>query len=193
MEITIGKTAENPYLQRKEVQGEVTFEGATPSQKQIAEALAAKIGAKADAIFIMHVYTGFGSNKAKFEAHVYPSKEQLEKVVRLGKKAKEKLAGKPASGAAPAAEAKPAPAAAPKAEEKKEAPKKEEPKKEAPKKEEKKEEPKKEAKPARAEASADQPTKSALPAEPAKPAEKKEALKKEAPKKEEPKKAEVKA
>ncbi len=191
MEITIEKTAENPYLQRKEVQGEVTFEGATPSQKQIAEALAAKLNAKADAIFIVHVYTGFGSNKARFEAHVYPSKEQLEKVVRLGKKAKEKLAGKPASGAAPAAEAKPAPAAAPKAEEKKEEPrkeakpaaaetKKEEPKKEAPKKEEKPAEAKKEEK------------KEAKPAE--KPAEaKKEEQKKEAPKKEEPKKAEVKA
>ncbi len=142
MEITIGKTVENPYLQRKEVHGEVTFTGATPSQKQLAEALAAKLNAKADAIFVVHVYTSFGSQKASFEAHVYPSKEQLEKVVRLGKKAKEKLAGKaPAPGAAPSAEAKPAPAAAPaapKAEENKE-----EPKKEAPKPEAKKEEPQK--------------------------------------------------
>lgn len=117
MEIVIEKTIENPYFQRKEVHGEITFIGPTPSQKQLAEAIAAKLGAKAEAIFVVHVYTAFGSQKAKFEVHVYPSKEQLEKIVRLGKKAKEKLAGKAAPGAAP-----PSPAAAP-------AEKKEEPKK----------------------------------------------------------------
>ncbi|MEM2916467.1 MAG: hypothetical protein QXT19_03875 [Candidatus Woesearchaeota archaeon] len=105
MEIAIGKTIENPYLQRKEVHGEITFAGATPSQKQLAEALAAKLGAKAEAIFVVHVYTSFGSQKAKFEVHVYPSKEQLEKIVRLGKKAKEKMAGKAAPGVAPASSA----------------------------------------------------------------------------------------
>ncbi len=109
MEIMISKTTENPFLQRKEVQGEIVFEAATPSQKQLIDALATKLNAKADAIFITHIYTGFGVKKARFEAHVYPSREQLEKVVRLGKKAKEKLAGgpaAPAAGAAPAAEAK---------------------------------------------------------------------------------------
>ncbi|MEM4246888.1 MAG: hypothetical protein QXR48_02455 [Candidatus Woesearchaeota archaeon] len=111
MEITIGKTIENPYFQRKEVHGEITFVGATPSQKQLAEALAAKLGAKAEAVFVVHVYTSFGRQKAKFEAHVYPSKEQLEKIVRLGKKAKEKMAGKAAPpGAVPAATPSAAPA-----------------------------------------------------------------------------------
>lgn len=130
MEISIGKTNENTYLQRKEVHGAVAFTGATPSHKQLADALATKLGAKADAIFIVHVFTNFGTQKAEFEAHVYSSREQLEKVVKLGKKAKEKAAGKPASGASPAAEAKPAatpaaaPAPAPKVEEKKEEPKK---------------------------------------------------------------------
>ncbi|MEM4240144.1 MAG: hypothetical protein QXM31_02620 [Candidatus Woesearchaeota archaeon] len=133
MEVAVESTRENSYLQRKEVFGSVSFTGQTPSQRQLADALAAKLNAKADAIFVVHIYTSFGSQKASFEAHIYPSKEQLDKVVRLGKKAKEKLAGKPAPGAAPAA----APVAAPKAEEKKEAkpaekpaePKKEEPKK----------------------------------------------------------------
>jgi ribosomal protein S24E len=136
MEITIEKTSENPFLQRKEVHGKVSFQGATPSQKQLADALATKLGAKADAIFVAHVFTEFGAQSATFEAHVYPSKEQLDKVVKLGKKAKEKAAkAAPAPAAAPA-EAKPA--ESPKAEEKKEEPKAEE-KKEAPKVEEKKE------------------------------------------------------
>jgi ribosomal protein S24E len=153
MDLTIDKTVENPYLQRKEVRGTVTFTGATPAQKQIAEALAAKLNSKADAIFVAHVYTVFGAQKATFEAHVYPSKEQLAKVVRLEKKAIDKAAGKaPAEGAKPA-EAKPAEAAKPvaKKEEKAAEPKPAEAKKEEPKKaaeaakpaEAKKEEPKK--------------------------------------------------
>ena len=180
MDITIEKTNENPYLQRKEVHGKVSFQGSTPSNKQLADALATKLGAKADAISVKHIFTNFGAQNATFEAHVYPSKELLEKVVRLGKKAKEKLAkgaaaaAAPAAAPAPAAAAPAAPAEAPKVEAKpaeaaKPAEKKEEPKKEAPKKEEKPVEKKAEA---------------PKPAEAAKPVE---------AKKEEPKKAEAKA
>ena len=176
MDITIEKTNENPYLQRKEVHGKVIFQGSTPSNKQLADALATKLGAKADAISVKHIFTDFGAQNATFEAHVYPSKELLEKVVRLGKKAKEKIAKGAAAAAAPAA-APAAPAEAPKVEAKpaeaaKPAEKKEEPKKEAPKKEEKPAEKKAEVKPAEA----------------PKPAEKAVEAKKE-----EPKKAEAKA
>jgi ribosomal protein S24E len=131
MELTVGKTNENPYLGRKEVYGKVSFQGATPSQKQLADALAQKLGVKADAIFIVHVFTNFGAQAAVFEAHVYSSKDQLNKVVKLGTKAKEKAAkaaaatAAPAAAEAPKAEAKPAEAA------KAEAPKKEEKKAEA--------------------------------------------------------------
>lgn len=106
MEISIDWTNENVFLQRKEVRGTITFQGATPSQKQLADALAAKVNAKADAIFVQHIITNFGSPSAGFEAHIYPSKEQLEKVVRLGTKAREKLAGKAAAPAAAPAEKK---------------------------------------------------------------------------------------
>ncbi len=136
MDLTIDKTNENQYLQRKEVRGKVSFTGATPSHKQLADALATKLSAKADAIFIEHVFTSFGSTTAAFEAQIYASKEQLDKVVRLGKKAKEKLAkGAAAPTAAPAAPAVPAAEAKP-AEKKEEAKPAVETKKEAPKKEE---------------------------------------------------------
>lgn len=106
MDITIEKTNENPYLQRKEVQGKITFTGATPSQKQVVDAVATKLNVKPETIFVQHVYTSFGSQSAAFEVHVYATKEQLEKIVRLGKKAKEKLSGKaPAPAAAPVAPA----------------------------------------------------------------------------------------
>jgi ribosomal protein S24E len=130
MDITLGKTIENPYLQRKEVHGKLSFTGATPSQKQLADALATKLGVKADVIFVAHLFTTFGAQSGTFEAHVYSSKEQLGKVVKLGKKAKENLAkaapaSAPATAPAAPAEAKPAEAA------KAEAPKKEEKKAEA--------------------------------------------------------------
>jgi ribosomal protein S24E len=131
MEITIDKTNENQYLGRKEVYGKMSFQGATPPQKKLADALASKIGAKADCIFVNHMYTSFGAQTGTFEAHVYSSKDQLNKVVKLGTKAKEKAAkaaaatAAPAAAEAPKAEAKPAEAA------KAEAPKKEEKKAEA--------------------------------------------------------------
>ena len=124
MDITIEKTNENQYLQRKEVHGKVSFQGATPSNKQLADALATKLGVKADAISVRHIGTTFGAQNASFEAHVYPSKELLEKVVKLGKKAKEKIAKAAGAAAAAAPAAAPAaPAEAPKPEVKKEAPK----------------------------------------------------------------------
>ena len=162
MDITVEKTNENPYLQRKEVHGKVSFTGSTPSNKQFADALATKLGVKADAIAVQHIFTTFGAQAATFEAHVYANKEALDKVVKLGKKAKEKIAKGAAAAAtpaaAPAAAAPAAPAAeAPKAEAKPAEVKKEEPKKEAPKPAEEKKpaaaEPKKEA-PAKAEAKA---------------------------------------
>ena len=148
MDITVEKTNENPYLQRKEVHGKVSFTGSTPSNKQFADALATKLGVKADAIAVQHIFTTFGAQAATYEAHVYANKEALDKVVKLGKKAKEKIAKGAAASAAPAAAAPAAPAAeAPKPEVKKEVPKPAEEKKPAAA------EPKKEA-PAKAEAKA---------------------------------------
>jgi ribosomal protein S24E len=148
MDITIEKTNENMYLQRKEVHGKVSFQGATPSNKQLADALATKLGVKVDTISVRNISTTFGAQAGVFEAHVYTNKEALDKVVRLGKKAKEKIAK--AAGAAPAAApAAAAPAAAPA------------PAAEAPKPEVKKETPKpaEEKKPAAAEAKKEAPAK----------------------------------
>lgn len=95
MEIVVEKTVDNVYLQRKEVHGKVVFQGATPSHRQFADVLAQKLGVNPETILVQHLYTGFGVQKAGFEAHVYQSKEQLERIARFGKKALEKL-GKPA-------------------------------------------------------------------------------------------------
>jgi len=99
MELTI-KEKTNPLLHRKELTGEITFAGATPSNKQLQEELAKKLGVQAELVAIKHIFGAFGGLKATFEVHVYDTKEQFDKIEP---KKKEKKAE---PGAAPAAPAK---------------------------------------------------------------------------------------
>ncbi len=97
MEIEIKEKKDNTLLQRQEVTGEITFTGATPSNKQLQEELAKKLGVQPEVLIIKHIYGRFGEGKAKFEAVAYATKEQLTKIEP---KKKEKAA---APGTAPAA------------------------------------------------------------------------------------------
>ena len=96
MELTIKNKKENPQLQRQEVTGELTFTGATPSNQQLKDELAKKLGVSVDVIVMRHIYGAFGTGKAQFEAVAYVSKEQLDKT-----EPKKKV--KAAAPAAPAA------------------------------------------------------------------------------------------
>ena len=137
MELEIKETKENKVLQRKALTGELSFTGATPSNKALQEAIAKKLGVKSEVVIVRHIYGKFGGGTAKFEAIVYDSKEQFDKIEQKTKKQKE------AEAAAIEAAAKAKEEAA-KAPEKKEAPKEEA--KPAEKKEEVKEAPKEEKK-----------------------------------------------
>ena len=99
MEIEIKNKKENQVLQRQEITGEIKFTGATPSNKQLQEELAKKIGVQPELVAIRHIYGSFGADKAQFEAVAYASKEQFDKIEP---KKKEKKAPA-APGAAPAA------------------------------------------------------------------------------------------
>jgi ribosomal protein S24E len=97
MELNIKNKKDNTLLKRQEVTGELTFVGAaTPSNKQLLEELTKKLNVAADVIVIKHIYGAFGGGKATFEADVYASKEQLDKI-----EPKKKV--KAAAPAAPAA------------------------------------------------------------------------------------------
>lgn len=91
MEITLTGKKENALLNREEIKGNLAFNGATPSQKEFAAALAKKLNTTPDRIFVVGIHTSFGSTTASFEAHAYKTREDLEKTVRLGKKAVEKV------------------------------------------------------------------------------------------------------
>lgn len=158
MQMNIVKEKETPLLSRKRVTLEIDYNGATPSSNDIVKELSKKLKSKEDLVEIRHIYKKFGKSKSKVIAHIYENPEVMSKIIKLGKKAKEKQA-KLDENKKKAAEA----------------PKEETPVEEAKPAEEAKETPVEEAKPVKEEA----------PAEEAKPElteEPKEAQAKEEPK-----------
>ena len=115
MKIEIQKERETPLLWRRRVTAMVEFEGATPSRKQIQQAVAKKLDANEKLTIIKHVYPRYGDSMAKVIAHVYSKEEDkntVEAKYLLKKHAVEepKAEEKPAE-AAPAAETPAEPAA----------------------------------------------------------------------------------
>lgn len=99
MEIEIKTKKENPLLQRNDIHGTISFTGATPSNKQLQEELAKKLGVQPELVAIRGIYGKFGTEKAAFEAVAYATKEQFDKIEP--KKKEKAAAAQP--GAAPAA------------------------------------------------------------------------------------------
>lgn len=139
MQVTIKKKEENALLKRTEVSGELEFDGATPSNKDLAEALAKELKKDVSLVIIKNIYTEFSQQKATFNAVVYADAEAKAKfemsTKHLRKQAEE--------GKKKAEEAK---AAAPEEKKKEEEKPVEEEKEEGPAPEEKAEEPKEEPK-----------------------------------------------
>ena len=90
MKVEIKNKKENPLLSRIEVSGIVSFEGATPSNEQVCQAVASQLKADVSAVKMKNIYTGFGKHEAKFLAFVYKSKADLDKIEPKPKKQLEK-------------------------------------------------------------------------------------------------------
>lgn len=91
MNITINTKHENPLLHRVEVQGVVAFEGATPSNAQMVEALASQLKADVTHVVLRHIYNKYSKHEARFEGVVYNSVDARKKVERLTPQQKKKL------------------------------------------------------------------------------------------------------
>ena len=102
MNITIQTKTENSLLNRVEVKGRVTFEGVTPSNVQVTEAVAKAMKAETNLVVMRHIYTRFGHQDADIEAVVYTTSEakQRTEVVppHLKKKADDAKKAPPAKG-----------------------------------------------------------------------------------------------
>ncbi|MBI4144841.1 hypothetical protein HY493_01385 [Candidatus Woesearchaeota archaeon] len=97
MELTITGQKENALLQRKDVTATLSFDKATPSNAEVAKALAAKLSTSEDTIVVKRIEGGFGTTSAKVHALVYASAEQKLRI-EPKKKAK-KVEGAPAPAA----------------------------------------------------------------------------------------------
>ncbi len=96
MEITISAKNNNGLLGRAELNGTISFTGATPAYPQIKQALATQLKVKEDVVALKQVLTEFGATRAKFFAHVYETAEQLQKIEPKVKAKKDKKAEAPA-------------------------------------------------------------------------------------------------
>ena len=144
MKISDIEKTENELANRTEVSARFISGGATPSRKQLKDALSKELKAKEELVIIRNINSEFGFQQGTLHGYVYANKEALEKFepeYMLKRHApKEKVEQKEAPPAEKAPESKgkeeeapkdaeKAPEAVPK-EEKKEEPKKEVPKEE---------------------------------------------------------------
>lgn len=61
----------------------------TPSNNEIKESLSKTLNIDKELILIKHIYSLFGVGGSKIIAHVYDSKEDMERIIKKGKKQKE--------------------------------------------------------------------------------------------------------
>jgi len=91
MKVTIQEKNDNPLLGRLEVSGVLEFEGATPSNAQLAEALAKELKKELGLVVVKSIYTRFGHQNAEFTAVIYNDEAAKDKIEMLTKHIKKKL------------------------------------------------------------------------------------------------------
>ena len=104
MKIEIVQKTENKLLNRIDIEAKATFSGATPTNADIQNVIAAELGVNKELVIIEHNYNIYGSQAADIFAKAYKDKKSLEKYEAAKKEAPKK---KEEGGEAPA----PAPAA----------------------------------------------------------------------------------
>ncbi|MFH1682619.1 MAG: hypothetical protein ABIA37_02370 [Candidatus Woesearchaeota archaeon] len=91
MKIEIREKRENKLLNRIEVEGKVFYEGVTPSNEVLKEALAAELKADKKLTVVKHIYPKFSHHEADFLTVAYQDKTAMDNVEVLTKHKKKKL------------------------------------------------------------------------------------------------------
>ncbi|MBI2664481.1 hypothetical protein HYX10_04020 [Candidatus Woesearchaeota archaeon] len=79
LEIKISDKVEEPLLSRSAFRGLISFDAATPSRAEVRKKVAEALNADFSVVSITAISTRFGSKSAAIAAHVYKTKEDLEK------------------------------------------------------------------------------------------------------------------
>ncbi len=85
MEIKDIKETKNLVFERREIEAKIHSES-TPTNKDVATALAKKLSSSEDAIKIKGIYGKFGVKEFQVKANIYKSKEEKNKIERKTKK-----------------------------------------------------------------------------------------------------------
>ena len=91
MEVKILTKTEEPLLSRVKVEGEVAFEAATPSKKDVKASVAKSMKKDIGLVEIDIIDTGYGQHKARVVSYVYETADMITKANKPGKKALEKI------------------------------------------------------------------------------------------------------
>lgn len=70
----------NPLLFREELLLRLRFQGATPSRKEVREAVAKFLGIKADRVIVRNILQDYGMTEAKVLVMVYDSPERAREI-----------------------------------------------------------------------------------------------------------------
>lgn len=82
MNLKVIDQKENVLLSRKEVSASISFDGATPSRKDVQKEVAKAVKAKEDMTIIKQIDTEYGSSFAKVYAHIYSDEAVMKKLER---------------------------------------------------------------------------------------------------------------
>ncbi|MBU0532075.1 hypothetical protein KKB44_01130 [Candidatus Micrarchaeota archaeon] len=77
MNVNIISKIDNKVLERKEIEAEISFDGATPSRNDLKDAISKKVAADVDLTVLREVHSTFGKKTVKVLAHVYSNKETM--------------------------------------------------------------------------------------------------------------------
>ncbi len=80
MKIEIVEEKDNPLLNRKELKIKIIHEGATPSRKEVKDALVALLGAEKERVILDSYTSRFGMKESVGTARVYETKERALEV-----------------------------------------------------------------------------------------------------------------
>ena len=80
MEVYVDSERYNPLLKRREVYFTISFEGATPSRREVRSRIAGLMNAEVERVVVDYIKTEFGKTEAKCYAKIYDTVEDLKDI-----------------------------------------------------------------------------------------------------------------
>ncbi len=80
MEVYVESERYNPLLKRREVYCRLTFEGKTPSRREVRERIAGLMNAELDRTVVDYIKTEFGMTEARCYVKIYDTVDDLKAI-----------------------------------------------------------------------------------------------------------------